>query len=106
MRRRLDGSVDGERFAPRAGFRWGAAAAFVVEGIAVFKGDGCRAEGCTRRDMGLLAMVVEGPALPERGCRGVEAPVVEAERGGSRVESDVLFSREGSWGSGCMAPSF
>lgn len=106
IRRRFEGSVDGERFPARAGFKWGEAAAFVVEGTAVVSGEGCRAEGCTRRVMGLLAMVVEGPALPERGCRGVEAPVVEAERGGSRVERDVLFNKEGSWGSGWIAPSF
>jgi len=81
-------------------------AAFVVEGIAVVRGDGWRAEGCTRRVIGLLAMVVEGPAFPESGCRGVEAPVVEVERGGRRVERDVLFRRDGSCGSGWMAPSF
>lgn len=46
--------------------------------------------------MGLLAMVVEGPAFPERGFRGVEAPVAEVERVGSRIESEVLFRREGS----------
>lgn len=55
--------------------------------------------------MGLLAMVVEGPAFPDRGCRGVGPPVVVDERGGKRVLS-VLFRREGSCGSGWMAPSF
>ena len=35
--------------------------------------------------MGLFAIVVEGPAFPERGFRGVEPPVVLDERGGRRV---------------------
>ncbi len=78
----------------------------MADGMAVVRGDGWRAEGCTRRVIELLAMVVEGPALPERGCKGVEAPVAEAESGGRRVEREVLFRREGSWGSGWMAPSF
>ena len=56
--------------------------------------------------MGWFAIVVEGPALPERGCRGVEAPVVVPEKLGRRVEREVLVRREGSWGSGAMAPSF
>ncbi len=35
--------------------------------------------------MGLLAIVVEGPAFPDRGCRGVGPPVEVDERGGRRV---------------------
>ena len=35
--------------------------------------------------MGLFAMVVEGPAFPDRGCRGVGPPVAVEERGGRRV---------------------
>jgi len=97
-RRRFRGSEEGERFVPaRAGFRWDETVA-VEAGIAVFRGEGCRAEDWpTSRAMGLLAMVVEGPALPERGSTGVEAPVVDAERGGRRV---LLVRSEGSWGSG------
>ena len=58
--------------------------------------------------MGLFAMVVEGPALPESGCRGVEAPVelVEPPKIGSLVERELLCRRDGSCGSGWMAPSF
>lgn len=102
-RRRFPGSVEGDRFAaPREGFRRLAAA--VEGGRDVFSGEGWRVEdGWTRRAMGLLAMVIEGPALPERGFRGVDAPVEEAVRGGSRV---LWFSSEGSWGSGCIEPSF
>lgn len=89
-RRRFVGSVEGERslvrLAAEGGWR------------EVFRGEGCRpdAGAPTRRAMGLLAMVVEGPALPERGCRGVEAPVVEAERDGRRVLRLLLVRREGS----------
>jgi len=106
-RRRFWGSVEGERFvALRAGLRWEADA--VVEGRAVVRGDGWRPDDGwpTRRAMGLLAMVVEGPALPERGCKGVEAPVVDVERGGRRVVRLLLLRREGSCGSGWMEPSF
>lgn len=56
--------------------------------------------------MGLFAMVVEGPAFPDRGCRGVWPLVVVDERGGSRVLRTLLLRREGSCGSGWMAPSF
>ena len=64
-RRRLEGSVDGERAAVRdvEGF---ARAEVAVMGAAVVRGEGWRV-GWTRRLRGLLAMVVEGPALPERG---------------------------------------
>ena len=55
--------------------------------------------------MGLFARVVEGPAFPERGCRGVGPPVAVDERGGRRVLR-VLLRREGSCGSGWIAPSF
>ena len=54
----------------------------------------------------LFAMVVEGPALPERGCKGVDVPVVVVEKFGRRVDREVLLRREGSCGSGAMAPSF
>ena len=50
--------------------------------------------------MGLLAMVVEGPAFPDRGCRGAGPPVVADDRGGRRVPRVPLLSREGSCGSG------
>ncbi len=78
------------------------------EGSAVVRGDGCRpgAGWPTRRAMGSLAIVVEEPALPERGCKGVEAPVVDVESGGSRVVRLLLLRREGSCGSGWMEPSF
>lgn len=86
-RRRLEGSVEGERAEVRA---------MGLEGREV-RGEGCRCEaGCTRRAMGALAMVVEGPALPERGWSGVLVPVVVVERGGRRVDKEVLFRREGS----------
>jgi len=107
-RRRFWGSVEGERLVTpaRAGLRWEEAAE--EEGRAVVRGDGCRPDAGwpARRAMALLAMVVEGPALPERGCRGVEAPVVEVERGGRRVLRLLLLRREGSCGSGWMEPSF
>lgn len=51
-------------------------------------------------------MVVEGPALPERGFSGVGPPVVVDVRGGRRVLRMLLLRSEGSWGSGWMAPSF
>ena len=54
----------------------------------------------------LFAMVVEGPALPERGYKGVDVPVVVVEKFGRRVDREVLLRREGSCGSGAMAPSF
>ena len=54
--------------------------------------------------MELLAMVVEGPALPDRGCRGVGPPLAFVERGGRRVV--LLLRSVGSCGSGWMAPSF
>lgn len=66
------------------------------------RGDGCRPEvgWPTSRVMGLLAMVVEGPAFPDKGCRTVEAPVVDADRGGRRVVRLLWLRREGSCGSG------
>lgn len=107
FRRRRFVSVDGERAVEReAELGWRLEAA--VMGAVVVRGEGWRV-GWTRRVMGLLAMVVEGPAaLPERGCRGVDAPVVEVERGGRRVVrlAVLLFRREGSWGSMAIAPSF
>ena len=103
------GSIEGERLPLREGCRCvdGETTA-LFEATEVFKGDGWRADGWTRRVKGLLAMVVEGPALPESGFRGVEAPVVLVEpvNGGRRVEREVLCRRDGSCGSGWMAPSF
>lgn len=69
-RRRLDGSVEDDRFGlsdePGA-----EAVPFVVTGgFGAVAGEGWRtvaAEVWTSRASGLLAMVVEGPALPERG---------------------------------------
>ena len=52
----------------------------------------------------LFAIVVEGPALPDRGCRGVGPPVALVERGGRRVV--LLLRSVGSCGSGWIAPSF
>lgn len=78
-----------------------------VEGAVAVDGEECRdvlVLGWTRRAMGLLAMVVEGPGLPDGGGRGVEAPVVEVEREGRRCV--LLCRREGSCGSMAMAPSF
>ena len=71
-RRRLEGSVEGERLLFRRAERWAACWAAAEGGRAVIRGEGCRAEGWTRRAMGLLAMVVEGPMLPESGCRGMD----------------------------------
>ena len=51
-------------------------------------------------------MVVEGPALPERGFSGVGPPVVVDVSGGRRVLRTLLLRSEGSCGSGWMAPSF
>ena len=56
--------------------------------------------------MGWFAIVVEGPAFPERGCRGFGPPVVLVDRGGRRVLRVWLLRSEGSCGSGWMAPSF
>jgi hypothetical protein len=75
------------------------------------EGEGCRLEcargGCVRRVDGLpVATEVEGPALPESGCRGVDAPAVLVERGGGRVERVEVLRRDGSSGSMEMAPSF
>lgn len=96
-RRRFWGSVDGERVVPpRAGFRW--EVAVVEEGRFVVRGDGCRPDvgWPASRAIGLLAIVVEGPALPDKGCRGVEAPVEDADKGGRRVVRLLWFKREGS----------
>ena len=105
-RRRFAGSLDGERVpAPRGAL----SRPFAVfdEGRFVFRGDGWRAElGWTSRLIGLLAIVVEGPALPGSAFRGVDAPVVEVERGGSLVCILLWFRSEGSWGSGAIEPSF
>ena len=49
-------------------------------------------------------MVVEGPALPDNGLSGVEAPVVEPDSEGSRWV--LLFKSDGSCGSIAIAPSF
>ena len=66
----------------------------------------CWEGGPTRRVRRLLlAMVVEGPALPDRGFSGVLAPVVEVEMGGRRLPT-VGLSREGRVGSMAMVPSF
>jgi len=59
--------------------------------------------GWTRRCRGLFAIVVEAPGGGWE--RGVEAPVVVVE-GRRRVCREVLVRREGSCGSGWMAPSF
>lgn len=56
--------------------------------------------------MGVLAMVVLGPALPGIGCRAVEVPVVPIENGGGRVLRVEVLRREGSCGSMAMALSF
>lgn len=100
-RRRLEGSEDDER----AGFRDDVVVGACWAGVAV-DGEECLdvLEGWTRRDRGLFAIVVDGPALPGTGCRGVEAPVVEVDREGRRCV--LLWSREGSCGSIAMAPSF
>lgn len=113
-RRRLLVSMLGERVAFAGRFAAVAEEAALVEvGRPVLvRGEGWR--GWTpRRVRGLalvevLAMVVEGPtALPERGWRGVEAPVeVVVERGGRRVWREEFVRREGSWGSMEMEPSF
>ena len=86
-RRRLEGSVEDERL----GFSIepvAEAVPFVVTGgLGAVTGEGWRAvvvEDWTSRVRELLAIVVEGPALPARGCNGVEAPVVEPERDGRR----------------------
>lgn len=102
-RRRLEGSVEGER-AIVAREVWEDA----VMGAAVVRGEGWRV-GCTRRLRGLWAIVVEGPAgLPEWGCRAVDAPPdVDVRRGGRReLRVLLLLRREGSWGSIAMEPSF
>ena len=56
----------------------------------------------------LFAIVVEGPALPERGCRGVPDPVVlvVVEARGVKRGRLVVCRREGREGSGGRAPSF
>lgn len=80
------------------------------EGIAeVLKGDGdgWRCGGCAKRERGFpCAIVVEGTAFPESGCKGVELPVCRAESGGGRVVSVDVFRREGSCGSMEITPSF
>ena len=68
-------------------------------------GEGWRCEeGWTRRWMGAFAIVVEGPALPLRGCSGVLAPVGVEVFSGSRLFMELL-RRDGSCGSGWMEPS-
>ncbi len=61
--------------------------------------------GWARRARPELAIVVEGPALPERGFRGVLAPVVDAEMGGTRF-AELGCRREGRGGSADIVPSF
>ncbi len=46
--------------------------------------------------MGFLAMVVDGPALPDNGFKGVDVPVVVVESGGRRVDREVLESSDGN----------
>jgi len=102
-RRRLEGSEEEDR----AGLSDEEGVPVVVEGAVAVDGEECRdvlGLGWTRRARGLLAIVVEGPALPDGGWRGVEAPVVEVEREGRRCV--LLWRREGSCGSMAMAPSF
>lgn len=82
--------MEGERLLLRRAERWTACWAAAEGGSpAVIRGEGCRAEGWTRRAMGLLAMVVEGPMLPERGCRGMDGLWLVG-RGGRRVVMLVL----------------
>ena len=102
LRRRRFGSVEGERVE----LLRTAARLWVVRGLFVVgveeRGEGWRWEawvvlGWARRWMGLLAIVEEGPALPERGWSGVLVPGVVAEdRGGRRLEREVLVRRDGS----------
>ncbi len=62
--------------------------------------------GCARRESEELAIVVLGPrALPESGCRGVLAPVLEVEMGGTRLAA-LGWRSEGSGGSEEIVPSF
>ena len=105
-RRRFAGSAEGERVeAPRGALR--RPPAVFGAGMLVFRGDGWRAAfGWTRRVIGLLAIVVEGPALPGMELRGVDTPVVADERGISLVRRLLLLSKEGSCGSGAIEPSF
>ena len=75
------------------------------------EGEGCRLEtergGWVRRVEGFpVATVVEGPALPESGCKGVDMLAVLVVRGGRRVERVEVLRRDGSSGSMEMAPSF
>lgn len=121
-RRRLGMSDDGERGEGRGFNKEEVAGAVLGRGREVVDeevrwegraevlrgdGDGWRCRGCAKRDRGLpCATVVEGPAFPESGCRGVELPVWGAESGGGRVVSVDVFRREGSCGSMEMAPSF
>lgn len=46
--------------------------------------------------MGLLAIVVDGPALVDSGFSGVDVPLLVVDSGGRRVESEVLESRDGN----------
>jgi len=61
--------------------------------------------GWARRVIVLLAIVVEGPTLLERGFKGVLAPVLEVEMGGTRL-AELGWRREGRGGSAEMVPSF
>lgn len=107
-RRRLEVSVEGERALEREA-DGAARVEFTVMGAVVVRGEGWRVGCWTRRLRGLLAIVVEGPALPERGCNGVDVLDMDVVRGGRRelrVLLLLLLSREGSCGSMAMAPSF
>lgn len=95
-RRRFEGSEEEER----DGLRADAAEAVplvVTGGWGALEGEACRlveVDGWTRRVSGLFAIVVEGPAFPERGWSGFGAPVVELDREGKRWV--LLLSKEGS----------
>lgn len=100
--------VVADRLPPTAAevFKW----AGIVETLRG-EGEGCRLEwdrgGCATRVEGFpVATVVDGPALPESGCKGADMPVVLVERGGRRVERVEVLRRDGSSGSIEMAPSF
>ena len=53
-----------------------------------------------------VATVVEGPALPESGCKGADMLAALVVRGGRRAERVEVLRRDGSSGSMEMAPSF